>query len=271
MTLFLDDGDVRLFQGDALEVLAGLPDGSVDCCVTSPPYLDARPEYPSPTLDEFNAIFGQLRRVVTGPLLLNVGRLWRDHTERLWWTDLLGQAWLQDWHLIDTLVWVKPNANPIHGEVFANSHEYVFVCGGVDTALNVDAVRRPHAESTRARFGRAWTNHRGVKAPRESRARKTRAEPNPAGALPRSYVEICVGREKGNEHPAPMALDLAKHLVALASWPGQTVLDPFAGSGTTAVAARALGRNAILIDRDESYCELAAKRLQQLSLLAGSA
>jgi DNA modification methylase len=91
-------------------------------------------------------------------------------------------------------------------------------------------------------------------------------EDHEAGARPKSYVEIHTGREKGNPHPAPMALDLALHLVKLSG--GSTIIDPFAGSGTTAIATRKLGRSSVLIERNEAYCKLAADRLSQLSLLA---
>lgn len=172
---YLSDPDVTIYCGDALEVLRGLPDESVDAVVTSPPYLDARPEYPSPTLPQFEVIFRELGRV-------------------------------------------------------------------------------------------GWTNHRGVKQPRDSRARKTRAEPNPLGARPRSYVAFHVGGDKGNEHPAPMARRLAEHLVKLGCPPGGTVCDPFAGSGTTGLVARKLGRRAVLIDLSSDYCAMSARRLQQQAI-----
>jgi DNA modification methylase len=271
MQPFVSDPDFTLWLGRAEDVLRELPDQSAAACVTSPPYLDLRPEYDSPSIAEFSDVFEQLARVLTDCCLVNVGRVWRAGVEQLWWKDLLYAASHSGWALVDTLVWIKPNANPIHGEVFANSHEYVLILARAGDRLNVDGIRRPHAESTRARFGRAWTNHRGVKNPRESRARHSRAEPNPLGALPRSYVEVHVGTEKGNPHPAPMALALAEHLVKLATKTGQTVIDPFAGSGTTAVAARKLGRSCVCIEKDEKYAAMCARRLSQLSLLAQEA
>jgi site-specific DNA-methyltransferase (adenine-specific) len=265
---YLQDSDLTIYQGDALEVLRELPDESVDCCVTSPPYLDARSEYPSPTIPEFSDIFHELGRVVTGPFLLDVGRMWFKGVERMWWWYLLEVAADSGWRLRDTRIWCKPNANPIHGAVFVDSHEYVFVLmrSGCGCRLNEDALRRPHSAETIARHKRAWKSHRGVKG--EVAERSTRVPLNPLGARPRSYFEAQVGGEKGNKHPAPMPLEVAQELVTLASFPGQIVIDPFGGSGTTAVACRALGRSTILIDRDPDYCAMAAKRLSQLSLLA---
>jgi DNA modification methylase len=50
MIPYLSDPDVTLYQGDALDVLRTLPVGAADACVTSPPYLDSRPEYPAAEL-----------------------------------------------------------------------------------------------------------------------------------------------------------------------------------------------------------------------------
>ena len=267
MIPFLADPDVVLYDGDALEILRELEDGSAAGVVTSPPYLDARPEYPSPTLPEFGAIFRELHRVSTGPMAWNVGRIWRDRGEVLWWVDLIDEARRAGWQHRDTRVWLKPNANPIRGETFTDSHEYVLVFAHPGDELNTDALRVEYLPGSVARLRRRHISHIGTKADRTSSAGE-RHEPNANGARPASYTVQYVGGEKGNAHPAPMPLGLAVELVLLTTWPGQTVLDPFAGSGTTLVAARRAGRPALGIELDIGYCALAADRLAQQSLLA---
>jgi DNA modification methylase len=64
------------------------------------------------------------------------------------------------------------------------------------------------------------------------------------------------------DHPAPFPLELASRLVRMFSFHGDTVLDPFAGTGTTRVAALRADRNSIGLDIDAQYCRMAAKRLQ---------
>lgn len=63
------------------------------------------------------------------------------------------------------------------------------------------------------------------------------------------------------DHPCPKPLPLMRELVELFTDPGETILDPFAGSGTTLVAAKQLGRKAIGIELNEEWCQVAVDRL----------
>lgn len=58
-----------------------------------------------------------------------------------------------------------------------------------------------------------------------------------------------------------------RYLIQLVSLPGDTVIDPFGGSGTTGEAAQALGRNAILIELNPAYCELIKQRTAQTGMV----
>jgi len=69
------------------------------------------------------------------------------------------------------------------------------------------------------------------------------------------------------EHPAPFPLELANRLVRMFSFYGDTVLDPFAGTGTTLVAALNAGRNAIGVEVDAKYIEIAKRRLHEVTEL----
>jgi hypothetical protein len=81
------------------------------------------------------------------------------------------------------------------------------------------------------------------------------------GALP-SGRQLTEAAEK-NGHPCPKPIGAWRWLLSKVSDEGETVVDPFMGSGTTLVAARQEGRKAIGIEIEERYCEIAAKRLAQ--------
>ena len=74
-----------------------------------------------------------------------------------------------------------------------------------------------------------------------------------------------------NGHPCPKPIGWLKWAVSLSSRNGETILDPFMGSGTTLVAAKDLGRKAIGIEIEEKYCEIAARRLAQETLFSVAA
>lgn len=260
-----------VFNADIVDAFAHATDNCVDAVVTSPPYVDMRPEYGTPT--EWLPIFKELHRVVDGPMVWNVGRKWVEGIEQMWWLALLTAAAEAGWEHWDTLIWFKPNANPIQGHVATNSHEYLLCFGKPGVRFREESRLRPYAEGSEARLKRRWVSSVSVKGdgperngPRRSE-RQERRDANPDGARAPSLLVHTTGKEKGIKHPAPMALDLALELVEFVAAPGQIVLDPFAGSGTTGLAARKLGRRAVLVELSEEYCAVIAERTQQLSLL----
>lgn len=86
------------------------------------------------------------------------------------------------------------------------------------------------------------------------------------GGRPALWTYYVAGGNERPDHPCPKPEPLMVELVALFTDAGETILDPFMGSGTTLVAAKRLGRKAIGIEREEKYCEIAVKRLRQEAL-----
>jgi DNA modification methylase len=68
--------------------------------------------------------------------------------------------------------------------------------------------------------------------------------------------------EPQNDHPAPFPAELAERLIRMFSFAGDTVLDPFAGTGSTAVAASRVGRNSINVELEENYVDIAEERMR---------
>lgn len=84
----------------------------------------------------------------------------------------------------------------------------------------------------------------------------------------RGVYEFCCNTNRHGGHPTEKPLSLMSSLITDFTNTGETILDPFMGSGTTLVAAKRLGRKAIGIELEEKYCEIAAKRLAQGSLFS---
>jgi DNA modification methylase len=318
---YIDDGDFRLYVGDVRDVLRELPAGSVDCCVTSPPYLL------EPTIGEYVAelvgVFREVRRLLadTGSLWLNLGdsynaynggagpgsKLSKIQTEarpRLATgfglqqkefkpKDLMGIPWrvalaLQDdgWYLRADVIWHKPNPMPESiTDRPTKSHEYVFLLTkSARYFFDQEAVREKWSgedrsdEPVNGSIGVVGQKHSGRRGP-DGRRKTTVAGaagsiqhrdgerwPN-GGRNIRSVWEIAT-QPYPNAHFATFPEALPERCIKAGCPEGGTVLDPFLGSGTTALVARRLGRKSVGIEPNAEYAKLAARRLQQLSLLA---
>ena len=151
-----------------------------------------------------------------------------------------------------------------------NRHWYVFasprrlpeaqeIVGGSKQVLCWDKGDRGTVGDLQAGFGEAWEAILyGMKGRREL-----------FGSRPRSVIRIDWSSTMDPVHPTVKPVPLLGNLVRWSSLPGELVLDPFMGSGTTLRAAKDLDRRAIGIEIDERYCEVAARRLEQEVLELG--
>ena len=277
--------DTALLAGDALRVLRTLPSESVQCCVTSPPYWGLR-DYGHPdqiglerSPEEYVLklvdVFKEVRRVLRpdGTLWVNMGDTYSGSGRggnssaitgrganasrglRLPATgpskQLLGIPWrvalaLQSdgWYLRSCIVWHKPNPMPESvTDRPTNSHEYIFLLANSERYYyNAEAIAEPISTYER------------------NRMRPPGVTPKAATRNARSIWSITSKPYKG-AHFATFPPALPRRCILAGSRPGDTVLDPFAGSGTTGAVARELGRSAILIELQPDYLPLIRDRV----------
>lgn len=271
---YLDDGDMVLYAGDAGEVMAELEPASFDAVVTSPPYADLRsyggskPEDYGEWIAPFLAAALPLVKP-SGSMMLNVGRVLRDGCEVPIAEAARDAAITAGWLWLDSMVWNKPNAfYSASAPYLHNVHEHVWwLARSTDAYRGYDAeTRTPHSPTTIERYSQGFRTNRSKDGTRYHKKGKSIARPNPDGACPKSVVTFSIAGHRGIKHPAPMAIKLARHLVALACPAGGSVLDPFVGSGTTCLAARELGRSSVGIDLNTDYLDEACSRTRILAL-----
>jgi len=248
-----------IIEGDCLEVMADWPDGCVDLVVTSPPYDDLR-DYRGYHFD-FQAIAGQLFRIVKdgGIVVWVVGDAVKDGSE----TGTSFRQALQFMHigfrLHDTMIYNRPCAYPGNTR-YSQDFEYMFVCtkGKPITTNIIKDIRSLTAGRS------AIKKNKLLKSGLRTDETGTRLRPE-FKERPNIWTYNAGGGHNdpiAHEHPAIFPEKLAIDHVKSWSNKGDIVLDPMNGSGTTAKAAKKLGRRYIGIDISSEYCEIARKRLE---------
>jgi site-specific DNA-methyltransferase (adenine-specific) len=160
------------------------------------------------------------------------------------------------WHLAQDVVWRKHNGSSMHNDRFRRVHEQVAHFYRGEWAEQYRDVQTTPDTTARVARRKGRPEHWGVIGDGAYRS---------VDGGPRLMLSVIEARsEHGRaEHPTQKPLGIVAPLVAYSCPPEGTVLDPFAGSGTTLVAAKNLGRLAIGVEVDERYCEIAAQRLAQ--------
>jgi site-specific DNA-methyltransferase (adenine-specific) len=244
-----------LSAGDALEWLQGLPDASVDLAFVDPPYNAGRESWDSFASDDAYLAWSGRWMAEASRVLKPTGSMYIcGFSEVLAELKVLarprfaGCRWLV-WHY-------RNKANL--GRDWGRSHESILHLRREGFRLNIDEARVPYNAHT-------------LRYPAHPQASTSRYgdesyvwKPHPLGAKPRDVIEVPTltnGMREKVAHPTQKPLELVRRLVAAATQPGELVIDPFGGSGTTFVACELLGRRWLGCEQDAEYRALAGQRL----------
>lgn len=339
-----DQVTVRILRGDVLAMLATLPDESVHCCVTSPPYYGLR-DYGvagqlglEPTLAEYVekmvAVFREVRRVLRsdGTLWLNIGDSYQskacgqvaDSMRGIGSKhDFLGATAvgppLQDgmkpkdlmmvperislalqadgWWVRSRIIWNKKSCMPesvrdrptkAHEHIWLLTKSERYYYDSEAASEPVEGTERDQAEMRRARStedqksvpdaernGIRPVKRSGNKERKPASARGVPVDTDGgtngavAGSIPwegstRNWRDVwSLGPEPFKDaHFATFPTEIPRRAIVAGCPVGGTVLDPFLGSGTTALVADRLQRNAIGIELNPAYADMAEKRIR---------
>lgn len=266
--------DVR--QGDCLEVLRHFEDGKFDLIVTSPPYADRRAKTyggirPAEYVEWFLPRAAEFLRVLQpcGSFVLNIKEK-ADRGERHTFVlELILALRKQGWLWTEEYIWHKKNCYPGKWpNRFRDAWERcLHFTRNRKFKMNQQAVMVPMGEWADARLKSLGRND-VVRF--DSRVRSGFGK-NIANWLKRDKAYptnvLHMATECGNRnHSAAFPQALPEWFIKLFTDPGDWVLDPFGGSGTTLLAALSLGRNSVGIETRADYCEIARAKASSVQL-----
>ena len=243
--------------GDNVTVLSTWPDACIDLVVTSPPYDNLR-TYGGHTWD-FEGVARELTRVLKpgGAIVWVVADATVDGSETL--TSMRQAIHFKDvcgLRVHDTMIYQKNSYMPLTHNRYEQSWEYMFVFSkGRPAAWNPIWVPCLTAGTKRNRGGSKQAESTYAERLRDEQTvvNETKQSPN--------IFKYDVGKNERTEHNAPFPIDLARDHILSWSNESDVVLDPFAGSGTSLIAAKELGRRYVGIEINPEYVEIINCRL----------
>lgn len=273
-SLVLETGLGRLEQAEALAWLGSLEAASVDLVVADPPYNLGKSDWdrfasPEAYLEWSVAWIGAAHRALKPDGSLYV----MGFSEALADIKAAAAGVRPDeragrWASCRWLVWSYRNKANLRDD-WGRSHESLLhLRKGKHFTFNTDAVRIPYnAHTTR------YPERTQAATSQDGGARADRWRPHPAGARPRDVLELPVlanGTAEKTAHPTQKPVQLVRKLVLASSDPGQLVVDPFSGSGTTALVCEQTGRRWRASELDPRWCRVAADRIRHPDAFSGS-
>jgi len=253
------DEQFSLMQGNCLERMKAIPDGSVDLVVTSPPYDNLR---------SYNGNNDLWNEVVWKEVINGLFRIVKQGGVVVWVVgdavvggSETGTSFKQALHamqcgfnLHDTMIYQKHNFSNPSSNRYHQIFEYMFIFSKGKPLVFNALKDRPNVEA--GKVG-SWGKNtsRQVDGSMLERSRKINTD------FGMRYNIWRIKTEANPLHPAQYPLPLAQDHIFSWSDEGGTILDPFMGSGTTGVACRNLGRKFIGIEMNNDYFEIAKNRI----------
>lgn len=246
---------VALYHANSLEALTQVPAGSIDLTVTSPPYNIGKEYEVNLALDKYLEWSKSWMHGVheatsaSGAMWLNLGYIEVPGEGRA--VPLPYLLWnASPFYLLQEVVWSYGAGVSMRKTFSARNEKFLWYIKNKDSyVFNLDSVRDPD-----------------VKYPNQKKNGKLRC--NPLGKNPGdvwSIPKVTSGTNRSSKertpHPAQFPEAVIERVILASSNEGDVVLDPFMGSGTTAVVAQRLGRKCIGFELREDYVELSAKRV----------
>lgn len=261
----------RIITGDCLFILKDFPDNCFDLIMTSPPYANSRKkdyggispnhyvEWLLPRAEEFLRVLKP-----TGTFVLNIKEKVVAGERHTYVIQLILEMRKIGWLWTEEFIWHKKNSYPGKWpNRFRDAWERCLQFNKTKTFnMYQNAVKIPIGKWSENRLRRLSDND-GVRIESNSKSGFGRKVANWIGkrnVYPTNVLHLPTECANKN-HSATFPLDLPKWFIKLFTKEGDFVLDPFVGSGTTAIACKQTARNYIGIDISKNICDLAKKNL----------
>ncbi|MDR2772115.1 MAG: site-specific DNA-methyltransferase [Elusimicrobiota bacterium] len=263
----------KIYCDDCLNALKNLPDNSIDLIITSPPYADQRASTyggikPDKYVEWFSPIAKELLRVLKddGTFVLNIKEKVVDGERHTYVLELIQEMRKMGWLWTEEFVWSKKNCFPGKWpNRFRDAWERLLQFNKTKNFnMYQDEVRIPIGDWSKSRL----KNLSETDKKRDNSKVGSGFGKNISNWVGRDMVYptnvVCLPTESSNKsHSAVFPVGLPAWFIKLFTKTGDTVLDPFLGSGTTCVASLNLDRNSIGIEILDEYCKLAQERINK--------
>lgn len=266
--------NVDIYLGDCREILKKIPDNSIDLIFTSPPYADQRRKtyggiHPDKYVDWFLPISHQLFRVLkpTGTFALNIKEKVINGERSTYVIELILAMRKQGWLWTEEFIWHKKNSYPGKWpNRFRDSWERIL-------QFNKQKKFNMYQEAVMVPIG-DWAQSRLKKLSERDKMRDESRVGSGFGkkisnwlgktmVYPTNVIHLATECSNKN-HSAAFPEGLPEWFIKLFTKIGDTVMDPFMGSGTTLFVAQKMGRNSIGIEIVPEYFEMVKNKLEQL-------